>query len=421
MKVRITKRAADALRPGECIADVEIKGFVARRLMSGTVTYGYRYRNCTGQQRWLALGLHGQITSEQARDLAKKRAGEVADDRDPVAERVTTRDASTNVVNAVLDSFIARYVRKQGLRSADEIDRTFKVYVRGRLGNRSIYDLRRRDIVELLDEIEDNNGPVMADRTLAYLRKAFNWHATRDDKFSPPIVRGMARTKPKDRARTRILDDQEIRDLWKALDEAEVPACYPSFVRASLLTGQRREEVSRMHWEEIEGETWIIPGTRYKTKIDNFVPLTGTVRELLSDERRTGFVFSTTGGKRPFSGFSKAKVALDHKINELRKREGRAPMPAWVHHDLRRTARSLMSRAGVPSDIGERVLGHLVGGVRGVYDRHSYRAEKLDALEKLGVLIECILHPADAVVTFLKESRRSERSHDLLLSPKAAS
>jgi hypothetical protein len=96
-------------------------------------------------------------------------------------------------------------------------------------------------------------------------------------------------------------------------------------------------------------------------------------------------------------------------------------MPAWVHNDLRRTARSLMSRAGVPSDIGERVLGHLVGGVRGVYDRHSYRAEKLDALEKLGVLIECILHPADAVVTFTKESRRSERSHGLLPSPKAAS
>ena len=183
MRVKITKRTADALRPGECIANVQIKGFVARRLRSGTVTYGYRFRNRAGQQRWLALGLHGQITPDQARDLAKKRAGEVADDRDPVAERVATRNVMTNTVNAVLDSFLARYVRKQGLRSADEIERTFKVYVRGHLGNRSIYDLRRRDIVELLDAIEDNNGPVMADRTLAYLRKAFNWHATRDDKF----------------------------------------------------------------------------------------------------------------------------------------------------------------------------------------------------------------------------------------------
>ena len=398
MRVKITKRIADALRPGECIADVEIKGFVARRLTSGTVTYGYRFRNRTGQQRWLALGLHGQITPDQARDLAKKRAGEVADDRDPVAERVATRNVMTNTVNAVLDSFLARYVRKQGLRSADEIERTFKVYVRGHLGNRSIYDLRRRDIVELLDAIEDNNGPVMADRTLAYLRKAFNWHATRDDKFSPPIVRGMARTKPKERARSRILDDQEIRDLWKALGEAEVPVCYPPFVRALLLTGQRREEVSRMRWEEIEGQTWIIPGMRYKTKIDNFVPLTGTVRELLRAERKTGFVFSTNGGKQPFSGFSKAKAALDNKITELRKRDGRPPMPAWVHHDLRRTARSLMSRAGVPSDIGERVLGHVVGGVRGVYDRHCYRAEKLEALEKLAALVNRILHPGGAIV-----------------------
>lgn len=80
-----------------------------------------------------------------------------------------------------------------------------------------------------------------------------------------------------------------------------------------------------------------------------------------------------------------------------------------------------MSRAGVPSDIGARVLGHLVGGVRGVYDRHSYSAEKLDALEKLAALIERILHPADAVVPFPKDSRRSERLCGLLPSPKAAS
>jgi integrase len=405
MKARITKRTVEVLRAGDSIADVEIRGFVARRLASGTVTYGYRFRNRAGQQRWLPLGLHGQITPDQARDLAKKRAGEVADDRDPVAERVATRAATTNTVNVVLDSFLARYVRKQGLRSADEIERTFTVYVRGRLGSRSIYDLRRRDIVELLDMIEDNNGPVMADRTLAYLRKAFNWHATRDDKFSPPIVRGMARTKPKERARTRTLDDEEIRDLWKALDEAAVPVCYPSFVRALLLTGQRREEVSRMRWEEIEGETWVIPCTRSKTKIENRVPLTATVRDLLSAERKTGFVFSSGSGRRSFSGFSKAKAALDHKIIELRKQDGRSPMPAWVHHDLRRTARSLMSRAGVPSDIGERVLGHVVGGVRGVYDRHSYSAEKLEALEKLAALVERILHPADAVVPFAKKSR----------------
>ena len=167
MKAKITKRTVDALAAGKSVADTEIKGFVVRRLASGTVTYGYRYRNRAAEQRWLPLGLHGQITPDEARELAKKRAGEVADDRDPSAERAAVRVAATNTVNAVLDAFLARHVRKQRLRTADEFERAFDVYVRPRLGNRSVYELGRRDIVELLDAIEDTNGPVMADRVLA--------------------------------------------------------------------------------------------------------------------------------------------------------------------------------------------------------------------------------------------------------------
>jgi hypothetical protein len=130
---------------------------------------------------------------------------------------------------------LVRHVRCK-LRSANEIERTFEVYVRPRLGGKSIYNLRRSDIVELLDQIEDKNGPVMADRALAYVRKAFNWQATRDDSFTPPIVRGMARSKPSERKRTRFLDDQEIRDIWTALDELknDAPLCYPRFVRTLL-------------------------------------------------------------------------------------------------------------------------------------------------------------------------------------------
>ena len=78
----------------------------------------------------------------------------------------------------------------------------------------------------MLDEIADKSGPVMADRTLAYIRKAFNWWATRDDDFHPPIVKGMSRTKPKERNRKRVLADDEIRDIWAALDTIKDPACF---------------------------------------------------------------------------------------------------------------------------------------------------------------------------------------------------
>lgn len=410
MKSKITKRAIDALLAGEILADESIKGFVARRLASGVVTYGFRYRDKnTRKQRWIGLGLHGSITPDEARNLAKKRAGEVADARDPVAERATSRAdaarvalADKNTVDALLDIFIARHVK--GLRSAAEIERAFRVYVRPRIGNKSIYELRRRDIVEMLDAIEDQNGPVMADRVLAHVRKAFNWQAARDDQFALPIVRGMARTRPSERARSRILSDDEIREVWATLNAPEMSKTFARIVATLLLTAQRRNEVGLMRFDEIDGETWIIPAERYKTGTATAVPLTAEARNWIGKGRE--FVFSSTEGKTPFNGYSKAKRTLEGLINERRKKTGAKPMPHWTLHDLRRTARSLMARAGVPSDVAERVLGHVIPGVRGVYDRHSYADEKRNALERLAALIERILNPLPADIVPLISANR---------------
>jgi integrase len=195
-----------------------------------------------------------------------------------------------------------------------------------------------------------------------------------------------------------VRSDTEICDLWAALSRAKVPPCYPRFVRALLLTGQRRTEVARADWREIDGGVWAIPGARYKTKVEHIVPLAAAVQELLGEPRSAGFVFSTDGGRHAFAGFSKPKRVLDREITESRKTRGLPPMPHWTLHDLRRTARSLMSRAGVPADIAERVLGHVIPGVRGVYDRHAYAAEKRDALERLASLVDRIIHPIENVV-----------------------
>jgi integrase len=402
MRRKISKRTVDELKPGSSLADTEVKGFTARRLPSGVVTYGFRYRHKTTRSaRWLALGLHGNITPDEARALAKKHAGAVASERDPAAEmlrqRAKAKSAASETVNAVLDGFLERHVRP-ALRSAKGIERAFDTYVRPRLGTRSIYELRRSDIVAMLDAVADQGGPVMADRVLAYLRSAFHWRSSRDDAFLPPIVRGMARTRSKDRARARVLSDDEICDLWAALPRAKVPPCYPRFIRALLLTGQRRSEVARSDWREIAGGIWTIPAARYKTKVDHVVPLTAAVQELLGEPRAKGFVFSNDGGHHPLAGFSVAKGDLDRAIDDIRKARGAEASPRWTLHDLRRTARSLMSRAGVPADIAERVLGHVIPGVRGVYDRHAYEAEKRDALAKLARLVERIVNPVANVI-----------------------
>jgi integrase len=400
MRQIINKSNVDAMPKGASIVDTKVDGFIARKLPSGKVSYGYRYRGPNRKQWWLSLGVHGQsgVTAETARGQAKVLQGRVAAGKDPGADKQAERDnaekakqADKNTVNAVLDLFIARHVEKN-LRSASTVKRCLEVYVRPRIGSKSIYDLKRKDIVEMLDAIEDADKAVTADRVLAYVRKAFNWYAARDDDFLPPIVRGMARIKPADHERKRMLADDEIRSLWAALASTEVPEAFRNIVRVLLLTAQRRDEIGLMRAEEIDGDTLVIPAERYKTGIPNAVPLTKEARQWIGD-RKAGFMFSTTNGKKAFSGYSKAKRELDEVIAKERKVAGLKSMPEWRLHDLRRTARSLMSRAGVSSDVAEMVLGHKLSGVRGVYDRHSYAEEKRHALEMLARLIGIILTP----------------------------
>jgi integrase len=414
MRQKISKSTIDRLKPGKILTDTNPVGFVARCLPSGAVTYGFRYRDKrTGRQHWIGLGVHGDVTADQARTKALQLAKEVRDQKQPISAReeaAKKRAAAGGTVNSVLDVFLDRYARPN-LRSAAEIERCFAVYVRPRIGSKPIYSLRRGDIVEMLDRIEDENGPVQADRVLAHVRKCFNWTAARDDAFTPPIVKGMARTKPLERARSRALDDQEIRDLWTALDtlDGKAPACFAPFVRTLFLTATRLRMVSDMTHDEIAGRDWTVPGARNKGGREHLVPLTDTVAALIGTKRK-GFVFSSDGGETAFKGFSKAKAALDRRLAELRKAAGRKPMPHFTFHDLRRTSRSLMSRAGVPPDHAERVLGHTIVGVRKTYDRHEYRSEKFDALERLGALVERILHPTEKVVGFPKSARGSRKA-----------
>jgi integrase len=155
-----------------------------------------------------------------------------------------------------------------------------------------------------------------------------------------------------------------------------------------------------MHADEIDGDLWTIPAARYKNNRDHVIPITATMRALMGDNP-TGYVFSarSKGGRSPFHDFGNSKAALVREMNRIRASEGRPATAQWQLHDLRRTARSLMSRAKVDSDHAERCMGHVIGGVRETYDRYEYLEEKKAAFEKLAALLATILNPpADNVV-----------------------
>ncbi len=152
---------------------------------------------------------------------------------------------------------------------------------------------------------------------------------------------------------------------------------------------------------EIDGDIWVIPAERVKTKEDYVVPLTAEARAVIEAQPQIddcGFVFSING-RTPFSGFSNAKAELDKELTEAM--DGKA-VPHWQLHDLRRTAKTLMQRAGVEPHISERVLGHVIPGVEGVYDQYGYVPQKRAALERLAAEIGRILESSPDNVVQLR-------------------
>jgi integrase len=389
------------------------RGFGVRVTAAGSKSFIMNYRIRHREYRY-TIGTFPDWSVLKAVSIARELRQRIDRGENPLDDRVPPPAASS--VAAVLDEFMARYVEKEAkLRSADLIRRTFDALVKPAIGRIGIHELRRSDIARMLDRIADDRGLVMADQTLAYLRKAFNWYAGKDDQFRSPIVRGMSRTKPRERARTRVLSDDEIRIIWSVLDAA---GTFGALLKTLLLTAQRRDEVASMSRGEIGKDgVWTIPAERYKTKKPNFVPLSkealAVVTAQLKDEKRN-YAFPSRAGT-PFSAFGKSKTALDKAVLEAMRRHAPkgtkvAPLLNWTLHDLRRTAKTLMARAGVRPDISERVLGHAIAGVEGTYDRHSYVDEKRDALEKLAAMIQRILEPPPSNIQSLSEHRARAHS-----------
>lgn len=217
MKAKITDASVKKLAKGEFISDTEIIGFIARRLASGTVSFGYQY-SAKRKRRWLGIGLHGNLTAEEARTLAKKRAGEVADRRDPAVEIKAEAARARNTVKFVCGEWLRLYARgDKKLRSADSIERVLKRHVYPAIGDTVLYDLTRSDVTAMLDTIATDSGVAMADVTLGHLTGVLNWHRIRDEQFvTSPVVKGMRRSDANARKGKRALDIEEIRDLWRA-------------------------------------------------------------------------------------------------------------------------------------------------------------------------------------------------------------
>jgi integrase len=406
------KRAAhvdDAAKPGTdrtIYWDEKLQGFGLMVTTGGHKSYVVQYR-ANGVSRRFTI--KSTVPLKAAMKQAKAVIGQVAKGGDPVAEKREAEAAARAAISGTLEAVAKEYLKRDGakLRSKGERERILKKYLYPTLGARPMDSIKRSEIIKLLDRIADDHGPVMADHALAMLRRVMSWHAVRDDDFKSPIIKGMARTSIKERARSRTLDDDELRAIWRTAEALATP--YARLLQFILMTATRLREAAHMKRAEINagGIEWTIPKERHKSKKDFLCPLSTAAQDVLAKTPRIGrkgWVF-TNDGEHAVGGFSKFKRGFDKLVlAELQKHDPKADLPRWTVHDLRRTARSLMSRAGVPPRHAEMALGHVVPGVEGTYDRHTYFDEKRAAFEALAAQIERILNPQANVVA-LREAR----------------
>jgi integrase len=384
-------------RKDRLVFDTVCRSLGVRLTAKGTRTFIAQWTDpVTRRKVREPIGVWGNITIDQAREAVQSLLGDVAKRINPRVERERQRKEAEReraelalTFEALVDEWAALHLAQRRDRYRAEAVRAIK-HAFPELLKHPAARISRADAVNALDRLLKAQKTAMAGRTLAYARAAFRWAEKRGKVPSNPfhglpISAGVS-------ARERVLSDAELGEVW----EAAVTLGYPwgPFFRLALVTLQRREEVAGMRWSELAPDLslWTIPGVRMKNGKPHDVHLSEAARVVLREVPRIDgcdFVLSTTG-KRPVSGFSKAKAALDAAMGKARAaaaakaRHKPEPFAEWRTHDLRRSGVSVMARLGFDSIVADKILAHQPAkllGVAGVYQRHNFACERAAALD----------------------------------------
>jgi len=392
MRKRLTEIAVERMRPVKGkqidVFDQGLIGLVLRVNPGGTKTWRAMYY-VNAKARTYKLGRWPVMSLKQARATAREFL------IDPMA--CIEKEESERFGDAAIQ-FVNRYCKQNrswrqtagylGLLVEPDGPDGFKAKREGvayRWRDKKLDEITPKDVNRELNRIVDRGSPYASNRLFATLRKFFNWAIGEAMLQTSPCV-GI-KAKAKENSRDRILDDEELKVVWQA---TEMTLCWPwrEYVRALILTAQRRAEVASMRWRDVdlENATWTIPREFTKADRTHMVPLSDQVVAILknSPRFRGEYIFSTTEGKKPIAAFGQIKKKLD-KIVEIE---------PWRFHDLRRTVATNLAKVGVPPQVLAAVINHSqksVQGVTSLYNRHAYEEEKRAALQRWGDRLEQIL------------------------------
>jgi integrase len=388
--VRLTDSMIRGLKPEKTPRIVGEDGGLGIRIYpSGKRSFVYMYR-FYDTSRLLTIGAYPKITLHSARLESVKAKDKILKGIDPATVQKSTKEAHRNAetVKALVAEYIEKWA-KERKRTWREDERILKKDVIPAFGKRKAKDIKRRDIVLLLDEIVERGAPIQANRTLATIRKMFNFAVTRSILDASPCAAIPAPATEK--RRERVLDDDEIKSFWLELDQANMHERIKLALKFMLVTAQRKQEVSNAKWNELDlmSGWWTIPSERSKNGRSHRVPITPTAKELLTKIKESAFssdyLFPSPRTEKPITGQS-----IDHA---LRNNGDCFSIPPFTPHDLRRTASSKMTEAGIPRNDVSKILNHSDQTTTGRhYDLYSYDREKKKALMKWDRRLKSILN-----------------------------
>ena len=388
-RIRLTKSAIDALPTPKSDAvywDSGCPGFGVKVTPKGRKVFVVLYRTggAGSKLRKYTIGPYGRVTLHQARLAAQKVFAAKLEGRDLAAEkRERKRRVVADRVEDLLESFIAQRLSQN--RSAGEIARLLRREVGKPWAGRSIHEISKRDVVEVISAIEQRGAPVAANKTLKSIKTFLRWCVGRAVLDQSP-AEGVP-LPAKEVARDRVLTDEELARVILAAREIGEP--YGGIVELLALTGQRREEVARMTFDEVDlaRQIWTLPKSRTKNAKEHVVHLSKpSMGVLMRADKHGPLVFSALG-TNPFNQFSGAKSGLDQLT----------AVSGWRLHDLRRTCVSGMARLGIAPHVADKILNHQSGtisGVAAVYQRHEFLFERREALERWGAHVARIVDEA---------------------------
>jgi integrase len=374
--------------------DSILPGFGVRASAAGAKTFIVSYRTVHGRRRSMSLGSCAVVPVAKARWRAREILAEAALGGDPAAELARLSHEPT------FEQLVIEYIQRHAIRKRSKAEdvRIIRKDLLPALGQLRISEIGRRDVITLVNAVVDRGAPIMANRTLALLRKIFNFGIEQALTDSNPCAR--LKMPGAERQRSRVLSEREITTFWGNLARTRISEPVQSILKFILVTAQRPGEVVGATWAEFDDPEpnnrflvengpdtvwWTIPTARSKNRLSHRVPLSLSAMRIIASRNRDGrYLFPSPKNRAQHIGVCSLSQAIRKNIEAL-------GVDPFTPHDLRRTAASHMAALEIPRVVIARILNHAERGVTAIYDRHGYDREKRDALNRWAAMLELLI------------------------------